>query len=155
MTRERALEIITAYGGDSARWPADERAGVLAMAADADVAAALAEARDMDALLGDWARGDVAAAFDFAAISAGVQEKPAEHARPWPNRWFAGGAIAAAVAGLMVVLAPMGTGPAPMVATVSTDSPVQLATAKGSAAVSDAEAFANVFTPTVDEEELI
>lgn len=168
MTRERALEIIAAYGGDSARWPADERAAVLAMR-DGAVVTAIAEARALDAALDDWALGEVAATFDFAGMAAGAQERPAmvvagaqqrpamvvAGARQGPNRWLAGGALAASIAAVVVMMGPMKSGTAPMTATVSTNSPVQSATAKGGAAVSDAEAFASVFTPTVDEEELI
>ena len=159
MTRERALEIIAAYGGDSRRWPDGERAAVLAMAADDDVAAAIAGARRLDAALDDWARADMAAGLDFAAMTAEAQEGRAAarmtpRKRQWPGRWLAGGALAASVAVAVVLLGPVRTG-APVVETVSTISPVPSATAKGGAAVSDAEAFASVFTPTVDEEEVI
>lgn len=157
MTRERALDIIAAYGGDSARWPADERAAVLAMR-DGAVTAAIAEARGLDGMLDDWALGEVAATLDFAAMTAGAQESRAmvrmpERKGPWPSRWLAGGALAASVAAVVVMMGPVRN--VPGTATVSTISSVQSATAKSGAAVSDAEAFASVFTPTVDEEELI
>ena len=113
----------------------------------------------MDGLLVDWAQQAVSAELDFAAMTAVPQEVRAPVRKgPWPSRWVAGGAIAAAVAGLMVMLGPVRAPPraaAPMIAAVSTVSPVPSATAKGSAPVTDAEAFASVFTPTVDEEELI
>lgn len=156
MNIERALEIVAAFGGDARRWPDDERGDVLALAAvDAGLAAAIAEARGMDALLSDWARDVAPVDFDAAAIvrdAAVVVPVSKPVTRPG-RRWFAGSALAAAVAAGVLVLAPLG--PAPEVETVSVDSPVQSATAEGGALGSDAEAFAYVFTPTLDEDELI
>ncbi|MDX2238497.1 MAG: hypothetical protein NW203_13120 [Hyphomonadaceae bacterium] len=53
MNTARAIEILEAYGADAARWPEAERDGVLAAlaAGDGDVAAALAQARVLDAAL--------------------------------------------------------------------------------------------------------
>jgi hypothetical protein len=54
MNTARAVEILEAYGADAARWPEAERDGVLAVlaAGDDEVAAALAQARALDAALG-------------------------------------------------------------------------------------------------------
>ena len=139
-------------GADSARWPVDERAGVLAIAGRPTVANALAEAAALDALLGDWARTDVVAApFDAARLTPA----PAviNGARPL-RRWLAAGAMAAAVTAAVVLtpLRPAGLTPATQVAENSL-SPVPSATAGGGDG-SDAE-FATVFTPTVDEDSLI
>ena len=53
MTPDRFRELIDAYGADSARWPANERAAALAFAkADAQAGAMLTEAKRLDALIG-------------------------------------------------------------------------------------------------------
>lgn len=157
MTPERALEIIAAYGADSARWPDEARRALPALAArDAEVAAALVAAADLDGLLGGWAQAVAPGDFDLAAIAALPQERPAATRNgPWPRRWIGGGALAAAVAAGLVILAPMPTTSDPAVATLSPTTSVPSATADGNAGGSDAEAFASVFTPTPDEEELI
>lgn len=154
MNTERALEIITAYGADVCRWPDAERGDVLALAArDAGVAAALAEARGLDGMLAGWAgdvtprRFDAAAIMDSAPVALPVRVSPL-------RRWFAGGALAAAaVAGLVVLVPQQSTTPAAI--QVATNSPVPSATVEGDANGSDAENFALVFTPTIDEDELI
>lgn len=152
MTRDQALEIIAAHGGDAARWPATEAAAVLALAAaDGVVAAALADARQLDALLGDWARDVAPATIDLAAITrlpgAGPAPRPA-------RRWLAGGLVAAAIAAGIAFLAPVASD-SPMIKTVSPPNAVQLAAADGDTFGSDADVFATVFTPTVDEDALI
>lgn len=148
MTPETALQIIESHGGDPLRWPEADRAALLALAAaDWRIGTALADARALDAMLDGWA-GDVAPAkFDLAAITRTPQEQVA---RP---RWLAGGALAAAAAAVLIVLAPMA-------GDVSTPASVPSATASnqgigGEVIGSDAEAFAEVFTPTADEEDLI
>lgn len=153
MTEDRALEIIASCGADSARWPADERAAVLALASHPVIAAALADARALDALLGDWARADVVTApFDAAQLTP--RAAPFVPARR--RGWFATGAMAAAVVAA-VVLVPFGnvTPPAdaPQVAMNSPQTIVPSATVASDPG-SDAE-FAYVFTPTVDEDALI
>lgn len=157
MSPERALEIIDAYGADCARWPDDARAALLALvASDAGVEAALAQARSLDDLLGGWA-GDVAPReFDLAAIVRTPQETPAATLKgPWPLRWISGGALAAAVAAGLIVLAPMQRAPDAVVASISRKLPAPSAAATGKAIGTEADAFASVFTPTPDEEELI
>lgn len=148
MTEVRALEIIAALGADSTRWPADERAALLALVARPAVAAALKDAATLDALLGDWAKAKVAVLpLDAAALvpAARVAIGPASH-----RRWWAAGALAAAVAAA-VVLTPMPD--APQSAQNSPSSPVSSAT--GTSEAGDDAAFAYVFTPTVDEDSLI
>lgn len=148
MTEERALEIIAALGADPVRWPDVERGAVLALAETPTVAAALADARALDALLGAWAGEAVAAAPFDASRLVPAPVRPAAPRR----RWLGTGALAAAVAAA-VVLAPIANrpGPAPQTAAIATASPVPSATASSEG---DA-AFAYVFTPTVDEDALI
>ena len=150
MNIDRAHDIIAAYGADARRWPDAERADVLALAAqDGVVAKALAETRIMDTLLADWANAGVPApAFDPATL---------ERRRPIVSpvsrrRWLAGGVLALATTAVVVVMTPA---PLPLTPDISSHSPVRSATAEGSVPGSDADAFARVFTPTVDEDELI
>jgi hypothetical protein len=157
VTPERALEIIDAFGADSRRWPAEEREALTLLAmADPAVAAALAEARGFDTLLKGWAT-DVAPA---APIDAGTLI-PAPVRAATPSRgasWWLGGAIAAALTGLLVTTpwsqAPQG----PAVTIAANDipnvSPVPSATGE-SEALAETEVFATVFTPTADEDQLI
>ncbi len=152
MTRDRALEIIAAHGGDAARWPATEAAALLALAeSDTVVAAALADAGQLDAMLGEWARDVAPATIDLAAITRLPVAAPA--LRP-ARRWLAGGLVAAAMAAGIAFMAPV-TSDSTMIKTVSPPNAVQLATADGDAFGSDADVFATVFTPTVDEDALI
>jgi hypothetical protein len=157
VTPERALEIIAACGGDSRRWPVDEREAVTLLAiADPAVAAAAAEARQMDALLGAWA-ADVApmAPLDAAALIP-APAMLAAPARPRQARWWLGGAVAAALTGLFVQT-PWNAGPPP-VEVAATDipnvSPAPSAAGE-SEVLADDEVFAAVFTPTADEDQLI
>ncbi len=145
MTNEQALAIIAAYGADVRRWPAAEAGDVLAcMAADPVVAAAHAEAGALDALLADWAGTAVPLLpLDGAALVPAAVVVPARPLR----RWLAGGALAAAGAAALVLMLPM---PAAMPAG-SKAAPLVAAATAGS----DAEGFAQIFTPTVDEDELI
>lgn len=153
MTEDRALEIIASYGADPARWPADERAGVLALAGRPAIAVALADARALDTLLGDWATADVAAVpFDAAQLTP--RAAPVMPARR--RGWLAAGAMAAAVAAAVVLTPMAGVTPqpdAPHVAMIFPQTTVPSATVASDAG-SDAE-FAYVFTPTVDEDALI
>lgn len=152
MTIDRALEIIASHGADARRWPVAESAQILAMAHDPRIVAALAEARSMDALLGDWA---VDAApdgrIDLSAITGLPQQR--RQSQPAWRGWIAGGAVAAAVAAL-AVLAPMRTASTTQIAMISNVT-VPSATVESGLASSDADAFATVFTPTADEDEVI
>lgn len=154
MTEDRALEIIAALGADAARWPEGERDAVLALRSRPNVAAALAEAAQLDALLGGWAQADVATLpFDSERLIPAVTV-PATKPR-LPRRWLAAGALAAAVAGA-VVLTPMpasAPAPGPRIELASPQTPVPSATGASEDGV-DA-GFAYVFTPTVDEDALI
>jgi hypothetical protein len=122
------------------------------------VAAALAEARRLDALLGDWAL-DVAplAPLDAATLIPATRIKPPVIAGP--RRLWAGAAIAAAVTGLLLqtpLRSPVATDARVQVAatTISNVSPAPSAAGE-SQVLADAEDFATVFTPTADEDQLI
>lgn len=133
--RERAAEIVAAYGGDAARWPDDERAGALAIvAADPALAAARHEAAAVDAMLRDWAQAPVAAGDSFTVAAAAMRHRSVATVR----RWMAGGGVAAAL-GFGLLLVDPATSPT-VVPTVATTT------------VTDAQAFAGVFTLTLDEE---
>lgn len=154
MTRDDALATLAAYGGDAARWPATEAAALLALAAsDSVVAEALAQARQLDGLLTGWARDVAPAAFDIAAITRLPAAAPP--ALPATRRWLAGGLMAAAMAAGIAFMVPVMPAADPLVKTASPPNAVSLATAPGEAFGSDAEVFATVFTPTVDEDSLI
>ena len=157
MTPERAFEIIDAYGADSARWPDDTRATLQALATcDSEVAAALAQAGKLDALLGGWAHDVAPREFDVAAIVRVPQEAPEiVRGTAFSLRWITGGALAAAVAAGLIILAPTQRAPDPVVASLSPEKSAPSAAATGKALGSEADAFASVFTPTPDEEELI
>ncbi len=142
MNRDRALEIINAYGADARRWPDADRAPTLALAAnDAAVGADLRAAATLDGLLGEWAHAD-AGVIDFDAAQV---TRKAETTR-W--RWFAGGGLAAAAAAIVALVMPTPMA-RPVAPTVAVTTPV-----KASASGNDA-AFAYVFTPTYDEEQAI
>ena len=149
--RDRALEIIAVCGADAARWPVTEAATLLALAEnDVVVASALADARQLDGLLAYWAVASVSARIDLAAIT----RLPAEVPVP-ARRWLAGGFLAAAIAAGIAFLAPFTPAADPGLENVSTQTALQLATAEGNALGSDADVFASVFTPTVDEDDVI
>ena len=132
--RDRALEIIAVCGADAARWPVTEAATLLALAEnDVVVASALADARQLDGLLAYWAVASVSARIDLAAITR----------------------LAADIAAGIAFLAPFTPAADPGLENVSTQTALQLATAEGNALGSDADVFASVFTPTVDEDDVI
>lgn len=138
MNVERADEIIAAYGGDPARWPAEERAAALRLVeADAGLARVRAEASALDADMSSWSQqADVV--FDepgeaHAAAARVLAARPALHP-VW--RWAAGTGMAVAVAAGVIFANPFA---APHVHPLHS-------------AASDAAAFAMVFTPTPDED---
>jgi len=138
MDQDRAAEIIAAYGSDAARWPDAERAAAVHLiAGDPALSAARREAAELDALLVAWAATPVARGNpDFMAATA-ARRVPAFAL--W--RWAAGGSMAAALTVGIVLVNPA---PAPVhhqAAAVAT--------------VSDEQAFALLFTPTPDEENII
>ena len=152
MTIDRALEIIASHGADARRWPVAESAQILALAGDPRIVAALAEASRLDGLLGAWASAAVPASrIDLAAITGLPQQRP--QSRPAWRGWIAGGAIAAAFAAVAMVT-PMHTASTTQIAMISNVT-VPSATVEGGPKGSDADAFATVFTPTADEDELI
>lgn len=149
LSPETALDIIASHGADPARWPADVRAPLLALAAANDaVAAALADARTLDALLGQWAAAPAAGAtVDVAAIVAQPQEGAARRrVAGWrPALLAASLALVVAVGGWLGLSGRFGPAPA-----------VEIAAAPPSAGAGEADAaFAYVFTPTAAEEDLI
>lgn len=138
----RAAEIIAAYGADPARWPDAERATALdAVAASPALTAALAAARTLDAELAAWARAPLDVADRAAADAAAATLR-----RPRPfRRWALGTGLAASLAAGLILLAPAQR-LAPAGAPVTTTRP---------ATTDDASAFAQVFTPTPDEEQIL
>lgn len=136
----RAAEIIAAYGADPARWPDAERATALhVVAASPALTAALAAARALDADLAAWAQAPLTVGADAAAGAARtVLRRP----RPFA-RWAMGTGLAASLAAGLLLLAPthrLAPARAPVTVAATTD---------------DASAFAQVFTPTPDEEQVL
>jgi hypothetical protein len=149
-----AIDIIASHGGDPARWPRDVRAAIMALAgSDADVAAALAQAQALDAALADWLAAPVPAmaAVDVAAITA----RPREAVAVGAPRRLAGWRPALLAASLTMVLATAGWLAMPG----APGSPPPNASARSPSAVAEADetalVFAQVFTPTAAEEDLI
>ncbi len=149
LSSETALEIIASHGADPARWPADVRGALLDMVDDAAVAAALADARALDALLADWADAPAEGAIDVAAITALPQQGMApRRAAGWrPALLAASLALVVAVGGWLGLSGSMNVAGGARVAAVSPSA---------EPAVGEADvAFAYVFTPTAAEEDLI
>ncbi len=129
---DRAAEILAAYGADPARWPDGERATAQAViAASPELRAAQDAARALDADLAAWAQAPVAGG-DAAAAARRALPAP----RPY-LRWALGTGLAASLAAGLVLLTPAHPPPP----------------AKTPVVVDDATAFAQVFTPTPDEEQ--
>lgn len=109
MTRERAIEILEAFGANPERWPADERHAVeAAIAEDAGLQALADRERELDSRLMDWnALPPRAAAMEalFAAAEQTVQSNKvwSAPARRW-NSWLAGGGAVALAAGIVAAL---------------------------------------------------
>lgn len=141
----RAAEIIAAYGADPARWPEAERTTALdVIAASPVLTAALAEARVLDGDLTAWAQAPVAPG--DAAVAAAAAARIALH-RPRPFvRWAMGTGLAASLAAGLVLLAPAQR--------LTPSTAPQVAAAVPSTAA-DATAFAQVFTPTPDEDQTL
>lgn len=149
MTRERAYEILASYGADAARWPADERAALLALAAaDPEVASALAAEQPLDAMLAGWARDVPARQFDPAALLPAPAVTATGGGRG-VMRWVAGAAVAASLA-LALIGLPQGSG---QLAT-SNDN-LAAASLPAEETVEFEDGFAMFFTPTADEEDVI
>lgn len=151
LSPETALDIVASFGADLARWPADSRAAVLALAAvDAGVAAALAEAIASDSALTEWANAPATgAAVDVAAILKLPQEQNASASlrATWrPALMAASVALVVAVGGWAGLSGRF------------TDTKTEITAVSPSAEAAEGEAdaaFAMVFTPTAAEEDLI
>lgn len=100
MNAERFETLADAYGGDIARWPqAEQAAGLAWREAHPESHALLAEAGDLDALLG------AAPAFkpDLILRQRIVASFPQRPALARPRAWLSGAALAAAcAAGVMI-----------------------------------------------------
>lgn len=164
LTPETAIAIIACHGADPALWPADVAAALLALAgSDADVAAALADARALDADLAGWlATTPALAGVDLAAITAAPQ-LPTEQPAPAARR-SAGWRPALLAASLTMMLATAGwlampgvPGFQPISGAPGSQSPNTSARSPSAVAEADETAlvFAQVFTPTAAEEDLI
>jgi hypothetical protein len=142
------LEILGSHGADAARWPADERAALLALVADdAAVAAAMDAERRMDVMLGDWARDVPERQFEAEALLPAARVLTG---RAGFVRWLAGGAVAAGLA-----LALVGVrAPETVVVASGADFEMSSPGSAGDAAMLD-DSFALFFTPTADEEDVI
>ncbi len=155
--RDRALEVIDAYGADMRRWPADERATLAAtVASDPALRAALAAAERLDTELAEWATAPAhpAAPFDPATLPA---QRPL-HRWQWAGVGAGVGAVltAAAAAMVMLVSPPATRSPAPAeMAMASAATPVATDAVAHPAAAGPNDGFAYVFMPTYDEENLI
>lgn len=154
LSPETACAILASHGADPARWPAEDRAALLALAGrDATVAAALAEAQALDALLDDWAATPAAlAGIDVSAITA-VPQQP----RARTDRWRPA-LLAASLALVVAVGGWLGAGNQ-LAGPRAAQNPMEIASAvppSAAAAAGEADlAFAFVFTPTAAEEDVI
>jgi len=107
VTLERLKTVLDAYGGAPARWPADERAGLLALIRREPAARAmLDEAGSLDALLAEAPGAPPPDAALMARLMGAAQNTPAPVLRPlldwswlWPRMT---GLAAAAVLGFVV-----------------------------------------------------
>lgn len=164
MTEDRALEILAAYGADPARWPADEREALQALADRSPaVAQALVEARAVDAVLAGWlaepAENVTFACHDEAAARAALAEARATAVRPHPvrtRRWWGGLAVAASLVAAVGLSRPSLEPASPPADTGGgTIAGVQAPAPDPRDDPSEEEAlFALMFTPTIDEEPL-
>jgi hypothetical protein len=146
ITAARVADIIATFGGDASRWPDAERDAALALVASTPaLQAAVREAAGLDALLTGWATAPVTPARDVAAAAA-LARRPRE---TW-LRWVAGTGIAATVAATLIATIALRpeTTPSPV-------TPQQIAAHAAPIGVSDETAFAMLFTPTPEEEDLI
>ena len=131
-------ELIEIYGADAARWPAEHRdAARTAIAADPALQRALANAAALDTLIETWVRR-VPASADANAVSARIV-RPAPR---WPG--FAAVGLIAATVAAFVLTVPATAPPTP--------SPSLAAAPAAAANAADDAAFASLFTPTPDEE---
>lgn len=112
--RTRLAEVLAAYGADPARWPLSEREGLLAHVENApELAALLAEAREIDRVLARTRAPQVPAGAVARLMAEAARQKPGAavipfdrpRARPRPSIWSWGAAAAlAASLGLGIFL---------------------------------------------------
>jgi hypothetical protein len=146
ITAARVAEIIDAYGGDASRWPVAERDAALALVATRPaLLAAQQTASGLDTLLAGWATAPVTPVC-AAAAAATLARRP----RTTWLRWVAGTGMAATIAATLIATLALqpGSTPAPVTTQpqIATAAPIK---------VSDEAAFAMLFTPTPEEEDLI
>jgi len=139
MDVQRAADIIAAYGGDTLRWPADERAAMMRLVAtNPGIAEQARAAAAMDSVFAGWALAPVVpgnAAAAAARVLASLPRRRDPTTAP-AIRWMAGGGIAAALVAGMLLGGPHLHAP----------------TAPAAHLVSDEQAFATIFTPTPEED---
>ncbi len=109
MTAERIFELIAAYGADGNAWPEAERAAARRRLAEAPAlfAAALEEARSLDAALGGLSEIDVHASLRDALIASAPkpQQAAGRAGSGWTRflpRWVPAGAVASLAMGLLI-----------------------------------------------------
>lgn len=156
MERARVIEIIEAYGGHPAAWPETERAAASLVAdRDAGLTQMMAEARQIDLVLRDWARELVPVNHveaDAAALKAMYDGSEVKRRR-WLPAAAMGGALAASLAvGAMWLPRPDTAAPvAP-----KTGEGMQIAfnglPGEDAEAAQDMLVWGSIFTPTPEEE---
>ena len=103
MDRERFQSLARAYGGEIARWPADERRAArwFAIGKRAWAAEALREAWDIDRLLGCSIAPDFHPGLERALLEGAAGLRPSSRAaRPWLGAVLGLGVAAACAAGV-------------------------------------------------------
>lgn len=122
ITNERVFELIHAFGAEPGGWPEDEREAAMALlAAEPDTfAAALEDARALDALLLNESLPEPSLALTDAILAAAPQAKAPQRKSatgglwsmlfPQGARWPAGAALASLMMGLVGGYAYASTG---------------------------------------------
>jgi hypothetical protein len=101
MNQDRFQQMIDAFGGEPARWPAADRAAAeLYLAALPDARAALAEAHALDQALDAWVSPSVSAALREQILARAPMSSMIW---AWPKLWLSGAGLAAACAAGAVV----------------------------------------------------
>lgn len=173
MDRQRALEIIAAYGSDPSRWPEADRSALIALSlGDDGLRDAIRREAALDRALGDWVAGlslpPSAGAAERAAevalshsSSLGAQFRLAHPGRRGiRGRLALGGAVAAALIAAVASLGSLTETPATVrTAAIEQQSvvpelpaPTEVATAES---LEGDQIWSTFFTPTPDEEELL
>jgi hypothetical protein len=154
LSPETACAILASHGADPARWPAENRAALIALAArDPAVAAALAEARSLDAMLNEWAAAPVPPGGIAASAITALPQQRREKPMPWrPALLAASLALVVAVGGWLGAGSQLGGQRAAFNETrIASAAPPSAAAVAGEADL----AFSYVFTPTAAEEDVI